>query len=96
MEKIANSYYICVYFQEHIEISVIKIDTADYAYCVTQKTVFEKINLDTEEVVFAIKIINMDTEMSAEKIIVSLGFEIDSIRIYMVITLINQDIIMLL
>ena len=53
------------------------------------------INLKAEEMVFAMKIIDLNTEIFAEKIMVALIYEIDGSNIYMVMTLINQNIIVL-
>lgn len=46
-------------------------------------------DLDTKKVVFAVKIIDLDAEVSAEKIMVALIFEIDDSGIYIVMTLMN-------
>lgn len=54
------------------------------------------IDLNIEEVVSTVKIIDLDTEVFAEKTMVTLDFEIDSGGIYMAITLINQDTMVLL
>lgn len=55
-----------------------------------QKTAFEKImNLNTEKVVFAIKIIDLDAEVFVKKKMVTLVFEIYGSGIYIAMTLIN-------
>lgn len=54
------------------------------------------IGLDIKKVVFAIKIIDLDTEVFAEKTMVALVFEIDGNSIHMEMTLINEDTIGLL
>lgn len=55
-----------------------------------QKSAFEKMmDLDIEEMVFAMKIIDLNAEVFAEKIMVTLVFEINGGGIYMVMTLIN-------
>ena len=53
-------------------------------------------NLDIEKVMIAMKIIYLDAEVSVEKTIMALVFEIDSINIHITMTLMNQDIIVLL
>ena len=53
-------------------------------------------DLDAEEVMSALKKIYMDDEVSVEKTIVALVFEIDGGGIHMAMTLINQDITVLL
>ena len=58
----------------------------------TQKAASERMmDLDVEEVVFAVKIIGLDAEMSADKAMVALVFEIDGGGIYMAMVLMNQD-----
>ena len=58
----------------------------------TQKAAFERMkNLDAKEVVSAMKIIDLDAEISAEKAMVPLIFEIDGGGIYMAMALMNQD-----
>ena len=52
-------------------------------------------NLYAEEVVSAIKIIDLNAKVSAKKTMVALVFEIDSSGIYMAMVLINQDTTML-
>lgn len=54
------------------------------------------IDLDAKEIMFAIKIIGLNAEIIAEKIMMTLVFEINSSNIHIVITLINQNIILLL
>ena len=54
------------------------------------------IDLDTKEMVSAVKIIDLDTEVFAEKIMMALVFEIDGGDIYMEMALMNQDTIVLL
>lgn len=51
------------------------------------------INLNIEEVISAVKIINLDIEISAKKIMIALVFKINNSDIYMTIILINQDIV---
>ena len=51
--------------------------------------------LDAEEVVSAIKIIDLNTEISAEKVMMALIFEIDGGSIYIAMVLINQDTMVL-
>ena len=46
-------------------------------------------NLNIKKVMFAKKIIDLNTEVSAEKIMVALVFEIDSSGIHMTMILIN-------
>lgn len=53
------------------------------------------IDLNTKEVVFTMKIINLNIKVSIKKIIVDFVFEIDSNNIYIKMALINQDIIVL-
>ena len=61
------------------------------------KAIFKKmINLIIKKIIFTINIIDLDAEISAAKIIVALVFEINNGNIYIIMTLINQDIIMLL
>ena len=61
-----------------------------------QKAAFEKMmDLDAKEVVFAVKIIGLDAEVSVEKAMVALVFEIDGSGIHMAMTLMNQDITVL-
>ena len=52
-------------------------------------------DLNIEKVVFIIKIINLDTKVFTKKIIVSLIFKINNSNIYIIMTLINQNTIML-
>ena len=47
------------------------------------------IALDIKKVIFAIKIIDLNTEIFAKKAIIALIFEIDSSGIYIAIILIN-------
>ena len=62
-----------------------------------QKTASEKmIDLDAEEVVSAVKIIYLDAEVSVEKTMVALVFEIDVGGIHTAMTLMNQDTTVLL
>ena len=51
---------------------------------------------DAEEVVSTVKIIYLDAEVSVEKTIVALVFEIDGDSIHMAIILMNQDTTILL
>lgn len=53
------------------------------------------IDLNAEKVISAIKIIDLDTQVSAQKIMVVFVFEINSGNIYIEIALINQDTIVL-
>ena len=53
-------------------------------------------DLDVEEMVSAVKIIYLDAEVSIEKKMVALVFEIDGGGIYTAMTLINQDTMVLL
>lgn len=53
------------------------------------------IELIVKEMVVVIKIINLDTEVFTEKIMMTLIFKINRSDIYIIITLINQDTIML-
>lgn len=56
----------------------------------TPKAAFEKmIDLNTKEMMFSIKIIDIDTEVSIEKIMVALVFKIDGGGNDIVITLMN-------
>ena len=62
----------------------------------TWKVTLERIiDLDAENVVFAVKIIYLDANVSSEKIMMALVFEINVGSIYIAITLINQDITVL-
>ena len=64
---------------------------------VIQKVISKKImDLNIKEMVFAIKIIDLDAEGFAEKIMVALIFKIDGSGIYTAITLMNQNTIVLL
>lgn len=72
------------------------VDIVDYIRLMIQKAAFEKIfDLDAKKKVFVIKIIDLNVELSAEKIMVALVFEIDSNYIYTKMALINEDIIVL-
>ena len=51
--------------------------------------------MNTKKIVFIIKTIHLKAEMSTEKIIIALIFEIDGNSDYMVMTFINKNIIML-
>lgn len=53
-------------------------------------------DLDVKVGIFAIKIIYLNTKISADKIMVGLVFKIDSNNIYIEIALIKQNIIVLL
>lgn len=53
-------------------------------------------DLDVEVGIFAIKIIHLNTKISADKTMVGLVFKIDSNGIYTEIALIKQNIIVLL
>ena len=53
-------------------------------------------DLDAEEVMSIVKIIYLDAEVSVKKTMVALVFEIEGGNIYMTITLMNQDITVLL
>ena len=56
----------------------------------SQKAIFEKIiDLDAKEIIFVIKIIDLDAKVFAKKIIVALIFKIDGVAIYMTMVLIN-------
>lgn len=88
-QKRANCYqaYIdfCVYFE-----FCIQVNTVDCIRFMTRKTVFKKMmDLDAEEMVFVMKIIDLNAEVFAEKIIVALVFEINGGGIYTVMALIN-------
>lgn len=62
-----------------------------------QKAASEKMmGLNAEKVVFNVKIIDLNTEVSVKKIIVAFIFKIDCSAIYTAIILINQDIMVLL
>lgn len=52
--------------------------------------------LNAKKVVFAIKIIELNNKLSIKKIIVVLIFKINDSSIYIAMTLINKDIIILL
>lgn len=79
---LVNDHYIYISYWMHIEVYCI--------YFVIQKAIFEKkINLDTEKVVSAIKIIDLDTEVFTEKTIIAFVFEIDSSNIHIKIALID-------
>lgn len=52
-------------------------------------------DLNTEKVVSAMKMIDLDAEVLIKKAMVALVFKIDSSNINIVITLINQDTIVL-
>ena len=54
------------------------------------------IDLDAEEMMFVVKIIDLHAEVSVEKTIVALVFEIDGSGIHTEIVLIKQDIKILL
>ena len=61
------------------------------------KTAFEKmIDLDAEEMVSTVKIIYLDTEVSVEKTMIALIFEVDIGSNHTAMTLINQDATVLL
>lgn len=49
------------------------------------------IDLEANKVIFIMKIITLNTEIFAEKIMVALIFEINDSSIYMAITFINQN-----
>lgn len=53
------------------------------------------IDLNTKEVIFIMKIIDLDAEIFIKKTIIAVIFKIDSNIIYIVIILINQDTTML-
>lgn len=53
-------------------------------------------DLNTEKIVFAVKIINLNAEILVKKIIIAFIFEIDDINIHTIMVLINQNIIVLL
>lgn len=73
-----------------------EVNTIDCIYFVIQKAISKQmINLNAKKIVFAIKIINLDAEMFIEKVIVAFVFKINGGSIYMVMILINQDIMML-
>ena len=73
------------------------MDTIDYVRLMTQKAASEKMkSLDAEEVVSIVKIIDLDSKMSAEKIMVAPVYKIDSGGIYTVMALINQKTTVLL
>lgn len=68
----------------------IYVDNIDCICLVTQKAASEKIiDLDTKEVVSAMKIIDLNIEVSAEKTMVTFIFEIDDSGIYTTMALIN-------
>ena len=54
------------------------------------------IDLDAKKIVSAMKIIYLDAEVSVEKTMVALVFEIDGSNIHMAMTLMNQDTTVLL
>ena len=54
------------------------------------------IDLDAEEVLSAMKIINVDIEVFAEKTMIALVFEIDDGSIHKAMTLMNQHTVVLL
>ena len=53
------------------------------------------IDLNIKEIIFFIKIIDLNGEISTKKVIMVLVFEIDGGSIHIVMALINQDITML-
>ena len=62
----------------------------------TQKAASKKmIDLDAKKIVSTVKIIYLDAEVSVEKTMVALVFEINTSSIHTAMTLINQDIIVL-
>lgn len=77
---------------------LILVDTVNCVRLIIQKATSKKmIDLNVgEDLVSAVKIINLDAEISVEKIIVVLIFEIDSNGIYTVMILMNQNTIVLL
>ena len=80
----------------HVEFRV-QMDTVDCIRLVTQKAASEKMrSLDTKEVVSVMKIIDLDAEVSTEKIMVAPVFEINVSGIHTVIALMNQETTMLL
>ena len=63
----------------------------------TQKAISEKMmNLNTEKAVSTVKIIYLDIGVSVEKTIMALVFEINVGSIYTAMTLMNQNIMVLL
>ena len=74
-----------------------KVDTVNCVLFVTQKATSKKIiDLDAKKVVSAMKIIYLDAEVSIEKIMVALVFEIDVGNIHTTMTLMNQNTTLLL
>lgn len=70
--------------------SIYRFDTVDCVGFITQKAVSKKIrSLDVEEVVYTLKIIDLDTKVSAEKTKMALVFKINSSDIHIAMTLIN-------
>ena len=58
----------------------------------TRKAAFEKMmDLDAEEMVSAVKIIDLNAKVSTEKAMVALVFEIDGGGIHMVMALMNKN-----
>lgn len=53
------------------------------------------IDLDIKEVIFAVKIIDLNAEISTEKVMVVFIFEINCVDIYIAMTLVNQNTIVL-
>lgn len=63
----------------------------DYLYFVTQKAVSGRTNLNAEEVIFFIKKIDSNADFFAQKVMVAIVFEIDSVNIYRTIVLLNHQ-----
>lgn len=75
----------------------IYVDAINCLYFVTQKAISKKIiNLDAEEVVFAVKIIDLDVEVFTKKRMMVFVFMIYSSNIYTKIASINQNTMILL
>lgn len=53
------------------------------------------IDLDAEKIIFAIKINNLNTEISAKKAMVALVFEIDNGNIHIAMALLNPNTMIL-
>lgn len=80
----------------HIKLRIYN-DNIDHICFIILKAAFEKIrDLDIKKVVFTIKIINLNIKIFAKKTMMALVFEINNGSIHMIITLMNQDIIVLL
>lgn len=86
-------FFACIFL---IKILIDNDSTISYIHFVTPKDAFERIiDLDTEDMVCVKKIIDLNIEVFAKKIIVTLVFRINNSSIYIAMALINQDITVL-